>query len=45
MGQAHLRKPEHAHEEDGRPYELDRNGDLPRRVVLAVLGRVIDHSG
>ena len=39
---AYLGKPEHADGENGRPDELDAGGDAPRRVVIAVLGRVVD---
>lgn len=39
---AYLWKPQHTDEQDERPNELYRDRDLPRRVVRAVLRRVVD---
>lgn len=40
-----LRKPDHADGEDECPYELDTSGDTPRRVIVTVLGSIVDDRG
>lgn len=37
-----LREPDHTDGEDERPDELDGGGDTPRRVVVTVLGGIVD---
>ena len=39
---AHLGEEDHADEQNKRPYELDGYGDLPGRVIWAILGGIVE---
>ena len=41
----HLWEPKHTNSENERPDKLNARWDTPRRVVIAVLSRVVDDGG